>query len=509
MHPVTRVGVLAGRANELALLDGYLRELTRGGGGAMLIEGEPGIGKTALARAALAALPPGSCQVFWGAGDELGQELPLLPFLDALQVRRPSANARRAAITGLLRGEMATDRGTDVPATIAEQLIALTIDETAARPVVLVLDDLQWADPASVRLWGRLARTAHQVPLLLLGLTRPAAHREDLLALRRAVDEDAILQLGALPEPATAELLRTLAGGRPDAALLELAAGAAGNPLYLTELLAALSRSGGITVTAGGIAELTTGSVPESLPAAIAHRLGFVSAPTKEVLRAAALLGVEFAVPDLTTVLGRSVADLVPALDEARATGVLTDVRGGLAFRHPLIREALYADLPAAVRGEWHRDAGHALATAGASPDRVARQLLRAISGQAGGGTGARSARWPGDGRRRQRPASRPGTACRAGTARWSGGQRRHSRRVHRSGHQLRTTADRSRRGPDAGAHGPLDAGVAGHIRGITGRAGARSGGRTARPGGERNPHRIVQARLAGEQARRCPLPDG
>src|ERR1700745_4208455 len=87
MHPVTPAGVLAGRANELALLDGYLRELTRGGGGAMLIEGEPGIGKTALTRAALAALPPGTCQVFWGAGDELGQELPLLPFLDALQVR--------------------------------------------------------------------------------------------------------------------------------------------------------------------------------------------------------------------------------------------------------------------------------------------------------------------------------------------------------------------------------------------------------------------------------------
>ena len=388
MYPVTPAGLLAGRTDELGLLDGFLRALTRGGGGAVLIEGEPGIGKTTLVRAALDALAPGRAQVFWGAGDELGQELPLLPFLDALQVRRPSANARRTAIAGLLRGEVATDRGADVPAMLTEQLIALTIDETSAQPVVLVIDDLQWADPGSVNLWGRLARTAGQVPLLLVGLTRPAAQREDLTALRRTVDESARVQLTALSEAAVAELVGTLAGGRPDTGLLTLAAGAAGNPLYLTELLAALHRSGGIAVSEGGTAELVADTVPPSLPAAIADRLGFVSAPAREVLRAAALLGVEFAVSDLTTVLGRGVADLVPALDEARATGVLTDASGGtsLAFRHPLIREALYRELPSAVRGAWHKDAGHALASAGAPPDRVARQLLRGISRPAGAG---------------------------------------------------------------------------------------------------------------------------
>jgi DNA-binding CsgD family transcriptional regulator/tetratricopeptide (TPR) repeat protein len=388
MHPVTPADMLAGRASELALLDGLFKDLARGSGSAVLIEGEAGIGKTSLVRSALATAAQAArhgqqnaCQEFWGAGDELGQELPLLPFLDALRVRGASANARRTTIAGLLRGEVATDRGADVPAMLAEQLIALVMDETAARPVVLAIDDLQWADHASVKLWGRLARTAPQVPLLLIGMTRPAPQREDLLALRRAADPEHRIQLDALPQSAVAELVGTLAGGQPDTGLLRLAAGAAGNPLYLTELFAALTRSDGIAITPSGTAQLAADTVPDSLPGAIADRLGFVSAHARQVLRAAALLGVEFALTDLTVVLGRGVADLVPALDEARASGVLTDAPGGagLAFRHPLIREALYAELPVAVRSAWHRDAGYALATAGAAPDRVARQLLRSI----------------------------------------------------------------------------------------------------------------------------------
>jgi hypothetical protein len=162
--------------------------------------------------------------------------------------------------------------------------------------------------------------------------------------------------------------------------LLRLAGGAAGNPLYVIELFAALARSSSMTVTSAG-AVLVNSSAPGSLAAAIADRLGFVSGSVREVLRAAALLGVDFAVPDLAVVLDRSMADLLPALDEARAAGVLGESGGGLGFRHPLIRTALYEEIPAPVRAAWHREAGRALAEAGAQPGQVARQLPQALAG--------------------------------------------------------------------------------------------------------------------------------
>ena len=341
---------LVGRDSEMALLAGLIREVARGRGGSVLIEGEPGIGKSALVRAAVVQAPQVSCQVFWGAGDELGQALPLLPFLDALQVREPSANPRRNAIVRLLRGEIAAGRGADVPAVLAEQLLALVAEQCAVRPIVLVIDDLQWADQASITLWGRLARSAPQVPLLLVGMMRPVPQRDDLLALRRVAGDAARLQLAGLSGAAVADLVAALAGGRPDGNLLRLAGGAAGNPLYVTELVAALARGSGLTITETGAAELAGGSAPSSLSAAIADRLGFAARPVREVLRAAALLGVDFAVPDLAVVLGRGVADLIPAVDEACAAGVLAESGRGLGFRHPLIRAALYDERPAPVR---------------------------------------------------------------------------------------------------------------------------------------------------------------
>jgi DNA-binding CsgD family transcriptional regulator len=380
----TPAGTLIGRGSELALLGDLMREVAGGHGHAVLIEGEPGIGKSTLVRVALAGAADTGCQVFWGAGDELGQALPLLPLLDALRVREQPTDPRRATIVALLRGELAADRGSDVSAALAEQLLALVKEQCAVMPTILVIDDLHWADPASVALWGRLARAVSHLPLLLIATMRPVPHRDDLLALRRMASDAVRLQLTGLAGTAVAELVATLAGGRPGDKLMRLADGAAGNPLYVTELVAALARNSSLTITDSGIAELLSGPAPSSLSAAIADRLDFVSGPVREVLQAAALLGVDFAVPDLATVLGRGVADLVPAVDGARAAGVLAESGSGLSFRHPLIRAALYEGIPAPVRAAWHRDAGRALAQAGAPADRVARQLLWAVDGTGG-----------------------------------------------------------------------------------------------------------------------------
>src|SRR6516225_5206741 len=102
------------------MMDGLLSQASKGHGGCVVIEGEPGIGKTSLVRAVAAKAIERGCQVFWGGGDELSQALPLLPFIDGLRVRDPSASLRRNTIVRLLRGEFAADRGADVPAVLAE-----------------------------------------------------------------------------------------------------------------------------------------------------------------------------------------------------------------------------------------------------------------------------------------------------------------------------------------------------------------------------------------------------
>ncbi len=352
----------------------WIGELSAGHGRAALVEGEPGIGKSSLVRAIAAEAEANDCQVFWASCDELSQAFPLLPLLEVLDGQVDG----RPRIASLLRADPGPASRVDTVRAAVERLIALVEDLCATAPVLLVVDDLQWADSATVVTVGRLARSVRELPLLLIGIDRPVPRREDLAALRRHVEPDALLTLSSLSGEDVVELVASVVDGTPGARLVELAADAGGNPFYVTELVEALARAHNLSAK-DGLVDVEDGPIPDSLAAAIADRLEFLAAPTREVIRAGALLGLDFSVSDLAMASGRRISDLLPLLDEAIIAGVVIDKGTSLAFRHPLIRASLYEGMPAAVRAAWHRDAARALAEHGAPADRVARQLVPAM----------------------------------------------------------------------------------------------------------------------------------
>jgi len=225
---------LVGRDAELDCLTGWMGDLTSGAGRAVLLEGEPGIGKSSLARAATAEAEQRGLPVYWAECDELGRSLPLQPLLDAF-LSKDTVEPRLDTIQRLLRGEL--PGGADPTVAAAEHMLALMNEVCSATPAVLVVDDMQWADLATISVWEWLARSVDRMPLMLIGTTRPVPQRDELLAVRRVIGADGLIRLDGLPDHAVTDLVAKISDGEPGPQLLKLADDAGGNPLYLTELM--------------------------------------------------------------------------------------------------------------------------------------------------------------------------------------------------------------------------------------------------------------------------------
>jgi DNA-binding CsgD family transcriptional regulator len=391
-------GVFVGRGAEVGVLRGLVAAVAAGRGGVAWVEGEPGIGKSALVAEGLAGAAGAGCLMLAGAGDPLRAGFPLGVMLDFLGVDGGSAGGERGEIAGLLRGEGVGGLlpGGSAVAAAAERVLVLVDRLCAVSPVVVVVDDLQWADEVSVSVWHRLAVGAGQVPLLVVGVARPVPARPGLVVARQGVVDrgGAVLRVDRLPREDVTTMVTGLAGGRPGPGLLELAGHAGGNPLYVRELVDALVREDRVRV-AGGVAEVAGGAAggggggPVSLAAAIEGRLGFLSGRAVGVLRVAALLGARFSVRELAVVAGLRAAELVAVVGEAVSAGVVVEAGLDLVFRHGLIAQALAEGMPAGVRAGLHRDAARALADAGVAPERVAAQLLQAGAGESADGWAA------------------------------------------------------------------------------------------------------------------------
>jgi tetratricopeptide (TPR) repeat protein len=245
---------------------------------------------------------------------------------------------------------------------------------------VLVVDDLQWADEASLAVWHELAASISQLRLLLIGTSRPAPNRPEVQQVRTTVVRGGgqVVRLGPLAEQDVTALVTAMVGAVPGEGLRRLTAQAAGNPLYARELVDALMREQAVEILP--VADIVPRSeqLPASLPAVLDGRLSSVSEEAAQLLRAAALLGGRFAVADLSVVLRRPVVDLAAGLREAVGAGIVDGAGAELAFRHPLIRESLYESMPEALRTTLHAEAARELAAVGADVLSVAQQLFSA-----------------------------------------------------------------------------------------------------------------------------------
>jgi predicted ATPase len=349
MWSTSRPPQWVGRTQELAILRGAAEALRAGDGTVVWVEGESGIGKSSLVAEALAAGGPG-WDIGWGMADQLSERLPLRVMLDCLQVRPGSPDPRRAQAADLLRSRRPGLFADGDESTGVEVLLTLADELCAAAPTVIVVDDLQWADDASLMVWHQLAASIGQLRLLLIGTCRPAPRRQEVQQVRAAIVRRgaAVLTLGPLPETDVTSLVTAMVGAPPGDALRRLTAQAAGNPLYLRELVDALVREQALQIRPTAELILAEEQLPVSLAAVLTDRLSSVPAETAQMLRTAALLGGRFTVTDLAVVLRRPVSDLAAGLQEATAAGILAGSGSELVFRHPLIRQALYESTPTA-----------------------------------------------------------------------------------------------------------------------------------------------------------------
>jgi DNA-binding CsgD family transcriptional regulator len=377
-------GPVVGRADEVQRLRTLVKVAVSGHGAAALIEGEPGIGKTTLLDSVAAEADRLGARVLRGAATEPEYRVPFSAIGSCLAAPARAGDPAAVRLAALLRGEdrtLAAAGAADREFVVTEAILELLDRWCTGTPVALLIDDLQWADASSLLVLGRMGRAIEQLPLLVVGACRRLPRAGELDGLLRSLDARGAvsLSLGPLPEPTVAGLVANLVGAPPGPRLLALVGTAAGNPMYVTELVDGLSRAGRVAI-ADGVATVTDApdgaGLPQSLLGAVGRRLDFLSEPAREALRVAAVLGPGLNLTELATVLGTSAVAVWDAVSEAIPAGLLTESGDELVFRHELIRQALAAELPSGVGGTVQARAARALAAAGAPVERVAKHLL-------------------------------------------------------------------------------------------------------------------------------------
>jgi predicted ATPase len=356
----------AGRAAERRALRDLLGRAERGHGGVVLVEGEPGTGKSLLLRESVDEAAGRGFSLAVDTADQLGQAVPFFA------LRRALGEPFGRLIADLSGAGLPT-----VPAWWISQLRAHLEQRAATAPVLVCLDDLQWACPATLAALRTLPQELKRHPVAWILARSAGGQAAARLFGLLAGDGAHRVRLAPLTEEAVAALLTDAFGAPPDPGLRALAAGAAGNPRLLAELVGGLRDEDAVRVT-GGQAALASGRLPERVRRAARQRLDEVSGPARRVLTAGAVLGGSFRLEDIAELLGETPAVLLPAVEETMAAGITTAGETEFSFRHQLLRRAVGDMVPRPGRTALHRQYGRILLSRGESAALAASHLAQA-----------------------------------------------------------------------------------------------------------------------------------
>jgi DNA-binding CsgD family transcriptional regulator len=359
--------VVHGREAEQKIIRDLLGRAQRGANGVVLVDGEPGSGKSLLLRDSADEAAERGFSLLAGAADQLGQAIPFFALGAAL--REPSA------------GISADDPGHDRPDATAwriAQIRAHLERRAAAAPVLVCLDDLHWASPATLAALRALPRDLkrHRVAWLLARTSTPQRNVGQLFGLLEK-DGAARLTMAPLDNYAVAAMLTDAFGAPPDQALVDLAHGAAGNPSLLAELIGGLRDDHAVHII-GRRAVLTSDRLPQRIQRLAQRRLDGLSQRARHLLVTATVLGPAFRLEDAAEMLGETPAALLPAVEEAMDAAIMTAAEHAFAFRHQLLRRAVGEMIPRPARKALHRQYGEILLARGEPAARAAGHLLQA-----------------------------------------------------------------------------------------------------------------------------------
>ncbi|OHV48755.1 AAA family ATPase [Pseudofrankia sp. BMG5.37] len=353
--PARRAAGLVGRREELGVLRQAIEEALAGRTGLRIVEGEPGAGKTRLLEQAAAAADQRGAFVVWASCLEGDGTPSMWPWEQALSVVLDSlpASAREKWLASEL-GSLLESRHDDAAPPVSgargqfrlfEQVVTVIGQAAAERPVLLVMDDLQWADAASLQLFGHLAGRLPTGTAIIGALRdrapRPGSDLSRVLAAASRLNSHRRIRLGPLSLTDVAELIRRETGHEPGTDVArDIHVRTAGNPFFVRELSRLLVDRGAV----GDGAVSARAGVPSTVRDVVRDRMTGLDDGGRDLLRVAALIGRDLDLGLLARAAGVDIADCLERLEPLRALGLLESGPQdpfSWRFAHDIVRESV------------------------------------------------------------------------------------------------------------------------------------------------------------------------